>query len=179
MKTYRLGRLFLALSASALLAIGCGDDDKKKDGSNSVGPTGDGTVITADNAGDVQAAVFASIGEVAAKGPGTHKGAVSGKVKIQQSLGKAAQIDLGNIGGVEIGSLQISYSMDFDDYSDDGEIWYNGIVSYELSGGTNFNYNFDITVSGAYEGKVKGQISVVNGVYTGSWDLGNGQVFNF
>ena len=179
MEILKPGRLFWALSMAALLATGCGDDDDDGDGGNSVGPSGDGTVITADNAGEVQSVVFTNIGNVAAKGPGTHKGAVSGKVKIELGgLGKAAQIDVGNIGGVDVGSLQFNYSMDFDNFSDDGELWYDGIVSYEVAG-TNFNYVFDVTVSGAYSGTIKGQVSLQNGVYSGSWDLGNGQVYSF
>lgn len=179
MEILKPGRLFWALSMAALLATGCGDDDDD-DGGKSVGPSGDGTVITAENASEVQAVVFTNIGNVAAKGPGTHNGAVSGKVKIELGgLGKAAQIDVGNLGGdFDVGTLQFNYSMDFDNYSDDGELWYNGIVSYEVSG-TNFNYVFDVTVSGAYSGKVQGQVSLQNGVYSGSWDLGNGQVYSF
>jgi len=120
----KASKLFtVAFSVAALAFVGCGDDDD--DGDNGAGPTGAGVEITEANAAVVQGAVQTTIGNVIAKGPGTHSGAHSGKVKITQSIGKAAQ--------------SITFKMDFDNYSDDGEIWLDGTVDYNLNG-ANFSY---------------------------------------
>lgn len=125
-------------------------------------PTGGGAEITETNVAVVQGAVQTTIGTVIAKGPGTHNGAVSGKVKITQSIGKVAQ-------------LSVKYKLDFDNYSDDGVIWLDGTVDYNLSG-TNFSYAIDIEISGAYSGEVEGEISVSGGAYSGYWNVNGTRV---
>jgi hypothetical protein len=120
--------------------------------------------ITEANAAVVQGAVQTTIGTVIGKGPGTHSGAHSGKVKITQSIGKVAQ-------------MAITYKLDFDNYSDDGEIWLDGTVDYNLSG-TNFSYKVDIEIAGAYSGEVEGEINVSGGAYSGYWNV-NGTRINF
>lgn len=171
--------LFLSVSIAALAVAGCGDDDDDG-GNNGAGPSGDGAEITSDNAVQVQTALSSSIGAAVAKGPGTHNGAHSGKVKVDISTGKAAQPDLGNLGGLDISSLQTAFSLDFDNYSDDGLNWLDGTVNYSLAGG-NFSYTADLTMSGQYEGKIKGSVdfNIETGQYSGSWDLGNGQTVSF
>jgi hypothetical protein len=152
----KLQRVFLVVVGVAAFSVaGCGDDD---DGSGT-GPE-DGVEITAANASVVQAQVMSSLGTVAAKGPGTHNGASSGTVTI--ALTKPAQF---------------SYRMEFEDYSDDGEIYYDGVIQYTLSG-TSFNYTFDVEISGAYTGEVVGEIAVTNGSYSGYWTV-NGTRVNF
>jgi len=161
LKTSKL--LTVAFSVVALAFVGCGDDDDDDD--NGAGPTGAGTEITEANAAVVQGAVTTTIGSVIGKGAGTHNGAVSGKVKITQSVGKVAQLP------------SVKYKLDFDNYSDDGEIWLDGTVDYSLDG-VNFSYKVDIEISGAYSGKVEGEISLANGAYSGYWNV-NGTRINF
>ena len=147
------GIFLVVVGIAAFSAVGCGDDD-------STGPSGDGEQITAANASVVQAQVMSSLGTVAAKGPGTHSGAHSGTVTIATSK-----------------PAQFSYRMEFDNYSDDGQIFLDGVVQYSLSG-TSFNYTFDVEVSGAYSGEVQGEIAVTNGAYSGYWNV-NGTRVNF
>ncbi len=145
--------LFVPLAAFALAWTGCGDDDDDK----STGPSGDGEEITAANIAEVNAAVTQALTNAAAKGPGTHDGAESGKVKVEISVGKLAQV-----GG-------ITMNIDFDNYSDDGETWIDGKISYIVSG-TSISYSGDLTISGTYSGRVQIDISAgptgASGTYT-------------
>ncbi len=152
----------LIAAALALAVAGCGGDD---DGDGGTGPTGAGEEITQANAAVVQAQVSNSIAQAIAKGPGTHNGAVSGTVKITQSIGKLAQYN-------------IRYSVKFNNYSDDGEIWLDGDVDYVMSG-TTFHYTIDLEISGAYSGEIEGEISYgAGGAYSGYWNV-NGQRIEF
>lgn len=157
-------RWFTLPLALALFAIaGCGDDDKK--GGNSTGPTGDGTPITSANAAAVQGQVFSIVGAVAGKGPGTHQGAESGSVNIEIGTGKLAQI-----GGINM-------SMTFNNFSDDGVNWLDGTVNYVVNG-VDISYTVDLSISGTYSGKVKGDVAVAGGVVSGSWNV-DGQTISF
>ena len=124
----------------ALAVAGCGDDDDD-DGNNGAGPTGAGEPITAANASIVQGQIFGVVGAVAGKGPGTHQGAHSGRVKIDVGTGKLAQAGL-------------NLNMDFNNFSEDGVNWLDGTIAYTVSG-TNISYTVDLTISGAYSGKVR------------------------
>lgn len=170
----KLHRLFLVtLSAAALALAGCGGDDDDDGGSSGTGSGGGdnhglaGTQITAANASQVQSTVMQGIGQAMGKGPGTHNGANSGTVKITLSTGKVAQ--------------SVRYTLDFDDYSDDGQVFLNGTVRYNMNystSGQTLLYTFDIDVSGSYSGAVEGEISMANGVYGGYWNV-NGTRINF
>ena len=153
----------IPLTIAVFALVGCGDDDNG--GGNGAGPTGDGTPITADNAGAVQGQMLSVVGAVAAKGPGTHQGATSGSVKIEISTGKLAQI-----GGINM-------SMDFKNFSDDGVTWLDGTVNYVVNG-ADISYTVDLTISGTYSGKVKGDVSVSGGAVSGSWNV-DGQTISF
>ncbi len=158
--------IVILAAAAALMVVGCGDDKDSPTGSNDGG--GDnhglaGTTISQSNVGQAQAVVFQGLGTAMAKGPGTHNGAKGGTVTISYTLGKPVQ--------------SMKYRLVFDNYSDDGQVYLDGTVQYNLSG-TTMLYTFDLTVSGAYSGVIKGEVSAVNGAYTGYWIV-NGTRINF
>jgi hypothetical protein len=157
--------LLVALSISALSLAGCGGDDDDDGTSPTGGGGGSGEAITSANIGAVQSTFGSTLAAAMAKGPGTHKGAKSGEVKITLSTGKAAQI-----------GLAVKYKVEFDDYSDDGVNYLDGTINYEISG-TNIKYTGDITLSGAYSGRIKINVSVTNGVASGTYEV-NGQSFS-
>lgn len=130
--------LALPLLTLALAAVGCGgDDDSSPTGSGG----GGGTPITASNIAQVQTALSTTLTSVAGKGPGTYDGARSGRVKIEMSTGKLA-------------AQAFAYSLDFDNYSDDGQLYIGGKITYQLSG-TSVHYYGDLEFSGAYSGDVE------------------------
>ncbi|MFT5088032.1 MAG: hypothetical protein ACI906_000583 [Candidatus Latescibacterota bacterium] len=175
MRIHMKNWIFIPLAVLAVAFAGCSDDD---DSSKSVEPTGAATPITVDNAGEAQAAVTTVIGQAAAKGPGTHSGAVSGKVKVDIALGKLAQIDIGDLGGLGAGAA-VAFSMDFDNYSDDEINWLDGKVNYSFDAATSsLSYTIDLTIDGAYSGDIEGEVSVNNGVAGGFWVV-DGQTINF
>ena len=139
--------LLVPLAALAVAFAGCGGDDDK--GSKGVQPSGAGTPITADNAGQVQAAVFTTASTAFAKGAGKHKGAVSGTVEVKLNTGKLAQIDIGNLGGL----AALNYALKFDNFSDDGKMWLDGTVDLSVQA-PNFSYKADLDVSGDFDGEV-------------------------
>lgn len=163
MKTKFARALVAALSISALFLAGCGDDDD--DSTSPTGGGGGGEAITSANIGTVQSTFGSTLATAMAKGPGTHNGAKSGTVKITISTGKLAQI-----------GLAVKYKVEFDNYSDDGINYLDGTINYELSG-TNIKYTGDITLSGAYSGRIKINVSVTNGVASGTYEV-NGQSFS-
>lgn len=142
----------LLLLACAVMA-GCGGDDKDDDG-NPAGPEGPGAPITADNVSQVQTALTSTLGAVAAKGPGTHAGAVHGTVTVAVGTGRRAQAGT------------VSLSMAFDDYSDDGELFIDGELNY--SAGTTTSITGDIELSGTYDGEVELDLTVTGLQVTGS-----------
>ncbi len=113
----------------------------------------------------MQGQVLSVVGSTAGKGPGTHNGATSGTVKVDISTGKLAQV-----GGINM-------SMVFKNFSDDGVSWLDGTVNYVVSG-ADISYTVDLTVSGTYSGKVKGDVAVSGGAVSGSWNV-DGQTINF
>jgi hypothetical protein len=137
---------------------GCGDDDKNGGsgggGGGVTAPEG-GAAIDQSNIAATQAAVLGSALGVASKGPGTHDGAHSGKVKIDVATSKAAQ------------APTILYNMKFTNYSDDGQIVLDGTIRYEFSGAT-FSIQGDIELSGTYEGDLEIDITSNNGAVSGS-----------
>jgi hypothetical protein len=162
----KLNRVIVSLvAAAALTLVACGDDKDSSTDSNGGGDNHGlaGTTISQSNIGQAQAVVFQGLGTAAAKGPGTHNGAKSGTVTISYTLGKPVQ--------------SMKYKLVFDNYSDDGQAYLDGTVQYNLSG-TTMLYTFDLTVSGAYSGVIKGEVSAVNGAYTGYWIV-NGTRINF
>ena len=166
--------LFVPLAALAVAFAGCGDDDDK--GSKGVEPTGAGTPITAENTGEVQAAVFTTASTAFAKGPGKHKGAVSGTVEVKLNTGKLAQIDIGDLGGLG-GLAALNYALKFDNFSDDCKIWLDGTVDLSVQA-PNFSYKADLDISGDFDGAIKGEVAIQNGVAAGFWTV-NGQRIDF
>ncbi len=135
---------------------GCGDDDKNGGGGGGGNVTApEGAAIDQSNIAATQAAVLGSALGVASKGPGTHDGAHSGKVKIQIATSKATQ------------APNIRYNMEFTNYSDDGQIFLDGSIRYEFSGAS-FSILGDIEMSGIYEGDLEIDITSNNGAVSGS-----------
>lgn len=162
MKYHRF--LLVALSVAAVSVAGCGDDDDNGEngangtnGTNGTGPDGSGAEITPGNVQNVQAEITTIIVQALAKGPGTHQGADSGTVTVS--------------------SLMDPMEMEFNDYSDDGEMWLDGTVRYSTSG-TSYNYSVDLMVSGAYEGDIEGDVSSEDGDVSGYWIV-DGQRIEF
>ena len=153
----RSRKALVAGIASLMLAGfgGCGDDDKKGGGGGNSSTAPEGAAIDQSNIAATQAAVLGSALGVVSKGPGTHDGAHSGKVKIDIATSKAAQ------------APNIRYTMKFTNYSDDGQIFLDGSIRYEFSGAT-FSILGDIEMSGIYEGDLDIDITSSNGVVSGS-----------
>ena len=158
--------LATALTLVLLVLGGCGDD-KDKDKAGATGPEGMAAPITDENIAQVQGAVQQNLAAAVAKGPGTHRGAVSGSVEVAISAGRAAQTG-------------VAFSLDFDNYSDDGSLWFDGTVFYSLSGADVF-YRADLRVQGDYDGRVEGEVDFTDGRLGGFWtvdgqryDLGGG-----
>jgi hypothetical protein len=149
--------LFLVVfTALAFAVVSCGDDNNK-----TTGPNGGGMPISADNIAGVNAQVGATLGTVLAKGPGTHQGANSGEVTVTQNVGKAGQ------------TTQVSFTLVFKKYSDDGKLIYDGTIIYELNESDSF-YEIDVEFTGDYTRKVKGAVSAGDNGTSGSWEV-NGQ----
>jgi hypothetical protein len=144
-----------------LVLLGCGSDDKDKTGGT--GPEGATTPITSANIDQVQGALQQNLAVAVAKGPGVHQGAVSGQVEVAIVAGKMVQ-------------TSASFTLNFADYSDDGEIWLDGGVAYRLAG-ADFFYDADLNFAGAYQGHIEGQVNLSNGQLGGFWTVG-GQRFD-
>ena len=84
---------------------------------------------------------------------------------IEIGTGKLAQI-----GGINM-------SMTFNNFSDDGVNWLDGTVNYVVNG-VDISYTVDLSISGTYSGKVKGDVAVAGGVVSGSWNV-DGQTISF
>ena len=148
--------LLTALSISALVLAGCSDDDD--DSTGPTGPTGTGAAINAGNVGAAQAAMTNVFTTALAKGPGTHNGATSGTVKITFSTGKLAQI-----------GTSIKYNAVFTNYSDDGLLYIDGPLAITGNPATqSFKYVGDLDLSGTYSGNVKLDLTITNGVPSGT-----------
>jgi hypothetical protein len=149
----------VALGVTAMVFTGCGDDDDDGGG----GGGGEGAAITSDNVAAVQGALGTTMATAFAKGPGTHDGAHSGDVTV--AIGKAAV-------------QAINYSLDFDNYSDDGQIWVDGTINYSVDAASgSVSYTGDITISGAYSGSVQIDIQISGAGYTGSYTV-NGETLS-
>ena len=148
--------LVLPLLGASLTGLGCGDDDDGDggDGGNPTGGGGDSVEITASNAAVVQAALGQTLSQVIALGPGRHDGD-SGSVTI--SISKPAQ--------------NINYTMDFDGYSADGELFIDGDLTYQIDTvAGSVHYFGDLEFSGTYSGSVEMDIQAgatgASGTYT-------------
>ena len=154
--------LLAVLSISALILAGCSSDSAN---SNPTGPTDNSTTgttgggagtINASNVGAVQAALTTTFTNVfftdLPKGPGTYNGTKTGTVKISGGLPK--------------------YTLEFDRYSDDGQLFTTGNITFSPTGPTTFKYTGDITLSGTYSGEIKIDVTVTNGVISGTYTVG-------
>jgi hypothetical protein len=144
LRTFLSGRrgLGLVALAGALVVAGCGGDDD--DDAGPTGPSGSGEAVSAENVAEVQTAVTGAISSAAAKGPGTHAGAVSGEVTVGIAVGKPAQA--------------VSLQLDFDNYSDDGELYLDGDLAY--TAGTTVSIVGDLELSGTYDGELVMDLTV-------------------
>lgn len=151
--------LMTALSISALILAGCGDDDDSSPiGPGNTGNTGGGAAINSGNVALVQGALTNVFTRALAQGPGTHDGAKSGTVKITLSTGKLAQI-----------GTSIKYNAVFTNYSDDGLLYIDGPLTITGNPATqSFKYVGDLTLSGTYSGNVKLDLTITNGVASGT-----------
>lgn len=138
----RRGLCLVAL-AGALVVAGCGGDDD--DDAGPTGPSGPGEAVSAENVAEVQTAVTGAISSAAAKGPGTHAGAVSGEVTVAIAVGKPVQAG-------------VTLELDFDNYSDDGELYLDGDLAY--SAGTTVSIVGDLELSGTYDGELVMDLAV-------------------
>ena len=66
--------------------------------------------------------------------------------------------------------------MDFDDYSDDGELFIDGTITYAVNG-TSVQYNGDLEFSGTYSGNVRIDVAAGPSGATGTYTV-NGQTIN-
>lgn len=166
MNTKYARMLLTALSISALVLAGCGDDDE--DSSNPTGPGttngdttggttgGTGATIGAGNIAAAQAALTTAFSSAMAKGPGTHAGAKSGTVKVTLSTSKPAQTN-------------VKYGVDFNNYSDDGLLYIDGPLT--ISGNLltqSFKYVGNLDLSGTYNSNVKLDLTIEGGKSTGT-----------
>ena len=163
---FKTSRLFLVLF-STLTLISCSDsDDDDNNNNDGTGPSGSGMAINADNAANVFARLQLTFFNVYLKGAGTHNGAVSGTVTVTglPSIGKVA-------GGT--GVQQVTSGLEFDNYSDDSEIWLDGTVDTEIGESESLT-TIDLEISGEYKGKMKGAVSSGPEGESGSLEV-NGQ----
>lgn len=162
--------LALTLVLALAFSPGCSDDDNpaapagNNDGMANGGGDG-GTAITSSNVAMVGAQATAVLATVP-QTPGTHEGAGGGTVTVSISVGKVTTQDL---------NLSLSYV--FDGYSNDGQLFYDGTISYSVTGSAtspNVSYQGSLTMSGTYSGTVDFDIQLANGVPSGSYTV-NGQ----
>ncbi len=142
-------RILTLSAAFALVLGGCGDDDDAP-----TGPSGSGTAVSADNAGEVQTTLMTAFAAVAAKGPGTHQGTNSGQVVIEIVTGKATQ------------TADTRFSMVFSNFSDDGQLFIDGNLTYEI--GDAIVASGDLNLTGTFEGSVGLDLTVSDGQASGT-----------
>ncbi|MCC7261901.1 MAG: hypothetical protein IT369_05175 [Candidatus Latescibacteria bacterium] len=139
--------LLTALSISALVLAGCGDDDE--DSSNPTGSTdtkpGANAPITQANAQMVWAQAFQSIAQAQAQAGqgGTVNGTNSGKATVKTSSSATG----------------VTYTITFDDFSNDGLNWIDGPLTIKASTTGSFTYTGKLTISGQYSGVVELNLS--------------------
>jgi hypothetical protein len=71
----------------------------------------------------------------------------------------------------------LKYALEFDNFSDDGKIWLDGTVDLSVEA-PNFSYEADLDISGDFDGEVKGEVGIQNGVASGFWIV-NGERIDF
>ncbi|MBI2505701.1 MAG: hypothetical protein HYW07_21010 [Candidatus Latescibacteria bacterium] len=159
--------LLTALSVSALILAGCGDDDEDTSPTGNGGGGGTGGAINSGNVALVQGALTNVFTKALAQGPGTHNGAKSGTVKITLSTGKPAQVGL----------TSVKYSVVFTNYSDDGLLYIDGPLTISGNPATqSFKYVGDLTLSGTYAAKVGIDLTIEGGKPSGTITI-DGQKF--
>lgn len=138
--------LFVTLGVSAMLLAGCGDDDESSPtGSGGSTKPGANAPINAANAQMVWAQSFQSIAMAqgqAGQG-GTVNGTNSGKATVKLSSSATGA----------------TYTITFDDFSNDGVSWVDGTLTIKASATGSFTYTGKLTLSGAYSGTVEIDLS--------------------
>ena len=135
---------FAALGIAAMLIfVGCGDDDD--DGDKAPTHPGANEEITEANAAAVWTQTFSSIAQVQAQagGGGTVQGQNSGKAEVK----------------LDAGTSGVTYTIEFDDFSNDGEIWIDGKLTIKADTSGSFTYTGKLTFSGKYSGTVEIDLS--------------------
>lgn len=138
--------LLTTLSISALILAGCGsDDDETSPTGGSETKPGANAPITAANAQMVWAQAFQSITMTQAQAAqgGTVNGTNSGKATVK----------------VSTSATGATYTVTFDDFSNDGLNWIDGTLTIKASTTGSFTYTGKLTLSGQYSGVVEINLS--------------------
>ncbi len=147
------------LAIGCVVATGCGDDDDPVNDTTPIGPGNDapaGDEITPENIDQVHLELTTILSEAMADDAGTYPGEHSGTVILEVLEEEPPRV----------GTL---YTMYFENYSNDGLIWLNGMAEYLFRDATHYSYTVDLLISGAYSGAVEGEAGMGEDGLSGYW----------